>query len=216
MSAKHPALLVPIWLLRAGEHLVRYPYGLTVDVAQTAVALLVGTRPMTAKRCCWPMLVPFAGAVWIAPDRPLAESARAAYACAPARRMLAVVSRFYAGPERRAVHRWHWSNHCPGCPLLFELEPLGMMFALVAELSLDRDLDLRDRLHARPQRGESDAVSVRCSLSPSRSTLGIAFAGNMFTLFRIYELADAVHLSPGDARRTPTRPAAAAAYTSAS
>ena len=36
----------------------------------------------------------------------------------------------------------------PGLELAFKVEPLGMLFALVASVAVDRQLDLFDRLHA--------------------------------------------------------------------
>ena len=71
-----------------------------------------------------------------------------------------------AGARRRAAggprHRGR-----PGLALAFKVEPLGMLFALVASVAVDRQLDLFDRLHAGEQRAAPDRRSM--SASPSRS-----------------------------------------------
>ena len=75
----------------------------------------------------------------------------------------------------------------PGIPLAFELEPLGLLFALVAgglwiptalysvSYARARGLRHRGRFHA------CFAAAIACAL-------GIAFSANLFTLFLCYEL----------------------------
>ncbi len=74
----------------------------------------------------------------------------------------------------------------PGLPLRFEVEPLGMMFALVAS-----GLWIVNSIYSIGyMRANKEAHQTRfyvCFAIALASTLGIAFAGNMLTLFVFYE-----------------------------
>ncbi len=75
----------------------------------------------------------------------------------------------------------------PGPRLAFEVEPLGHAVRARRLLAVDRQLDLLDRLHARQQRAAPDAL-LRLLRRRLGSTIGIAFANNLFTLFLFYEV----------------------------
>lgn len=74
----------------------------------------------------------------------------------------------------------------PGLSLAFELEPLGMLFAAVASI-----LWLVTTIYAIGyMRGHAEKNQTRfyiCFAVSLASTIGIAFSGNMFTLFVFYE-----------------------------
>ena len=81
----------------------------------------------------------------------------------------------------------HVIDVMPGLPIAFEVEPLGMMFALIASV-----LWIINSLYSIGyMRGNKEKQQTRfyaCFAVSIGSTMGIAFAGNMFTLFLFYEL----------------------------
>ena len=74
----------------------------------------------------------------------------------------------------------------PGLPLVLEVEPLGMLFACVAG-----GLWIVNSLYSIGyMRGNDEKHQTRfyvCFTIAIASAMGIAFAGNMFTLFIFYE-----------------------------
>jgi multicomponent Na+:H+ antiporter subunit D len=81
----------------------------------------------------------------------------------------------------------HLLTVLPGLQLAFELEPLGMLFALIAS-----GLWIVNSLYSIGyMRGNGEAKQTRfyvCFALALAATMGIAFAGNLFTLFVFYEL----------------------------
>lgn len=79
----------------------------------------------------------------------------------------------------------------PGVPLMFEVEPLGMLFALVAAgLWIPTSIYAFGYMRKHP-RIRSEASQTRffaCFAVAIFAALGIAFAGNLLTLFLFYEL----------------------------
>ncbi len=75
----------------------------------------------------------------------------------------------------------------PGLPLSFTVEPLGMLFALIAS-----GLWIVNSLYSIGyMRGNAEANQTRfyvCFALALAATMGIAFSGNLFTLFVFYEL----------------------------
>ena len=71
---------------------------------------------------------------------------------------LVVLEPAWAGAGRRAAGASVSSRSSPGLALAFKVEPLGMLFALVAVVAVDRQLDLLDRLHARQRRAAPDHI----------------------------------------------------------
>ena len=74
----------------------------------------------------------------------------------------------------------------PGLALEFNVEPLGMLFACIAS-GLWIINSLLNRLYAGQSRREPDPFYIYFTIAIS-SSMGIAFAGNMFTLFIFYEI----------------------------
>ena len=155
------------------------------------------------------LLVPIAGAPLIAAG--MASQLREAVTlltaacCSCACRLL---RRCSPGRGRRAP-----AGGLPGLALAFEVEPLGMLFALVAS-----GLWIVNSIYSIGyMRGNDEAHQTRfyvCFALALAAAIGIAFAGNLFTLFLFYETADADHLSAGDPPRHTPRPGAAGASTS--
>ena len=75
----------------------------------------------------------------------------------------------------------------PGVPIRFEVEPLGMMFAVIAS-----GLWIVNSLYSIGyMRGNDEKHQTRfyvCFAVALASTMGVAFAGNMLTLFLFYEV----------------------------
>jgi len=75
----------------------------------------------------------------------------------------------------------------PGVALAFEVEPLGMLFALVASLLWP----INSLYSIGYMRGNDEHAQTRfyiCFAIALASTMGIAFAGNLLTLFVFYEV----------------------------
>jgi len=75
----------------------------------------------------------------------------------------------------------------PGVALAFEIEPLGMLFALVASLLWP----INSLYSIGYMRGNDEHAQTRfyiCFAIALASTMGIAFAGNLLTLFVFYEV----------------------------
>ena len=75
----------------------------------------------------------------------------------------------------------------PGLPLALEVEPLGMLFALVASF-LWIVTSLYSIGYMRAHKEENQTRFYVCFAIALSSTMGVAFAGNMLTLFFFYEL----------------------------
>ncbi len=74
----------------------------------------------------------------------------------------------------------------PGLPLAFEVEPLGMLFGLVAS-GLWIVNSIYSIGYMRANKEQNQTRFYVCFAVAIASTLGIAFAGNMMTLFVFYE-----------------------------
>jgi multicomponent Na+:H+ antiporter subunit D len=89
-----------------------------------------------------------------------------------------------SGGERPAVTLF---TLLPGLQIAFKVEPLGMLFALIAS-----GLWIVNSLYSIGyMRGNDEAKQTRfyvCFAFSLAATMGIAFAGNLFTLFLFYEL----------------------------
>ncbi len=75
----------------------------------------------------------------------------------------------------------------PGVPLAFEVEPLGMLFALVASLLWPIN-SLYSIGYMRGNHEHSQTRFYICFAIALASTMGIAFSGNLLTLFVFYEV----------------------------
>ena len=82
---------------------------------------------------------------------------------------------------------WHFVQALPGLPVAFEIEPLGMLFALVAS-----GLWILNSLYSIGyMKANQEANQTRfyvCFALALMATIGIAYAANVFTLFLFYEL----------------------------
>ena len=132
------------------------------------------------------MLIPFAGAVGIGlagrwPN--LRESVTLASAAAVMIAVFELFGRFQNG-ERLVVEL---IEPLPGLPILFEIEALGMLFAMVAGI-----LWLVTSVYAigymRSHHEQNQTRFYAMFAIAIGSTLAIAFAGNLFTLFLGYEI----------------------------
>lgn len=89
-----------------------------------------------------------------------------------------------SGGERPAVTLF---TLLPGLQIAFKVEPLGMLFALIAS-----SLWIVNSLYSFGyMRGNNEANQTRfyvCFALALAATMGIAFAGNLFTLFVFYEM----------------------------
>ena len=74
----------------------------------------------------------------------------------------------------------------PGLPIAFALEPLGMLFALIASF-LWIATTVYSIGYVRANKESHQTRYYVCFAVALGSTIGIAFAGNMFTLFLFYE-----------------------------
>ncbi len=94
----------------------------------------------------------------------------------------------------------------PGVPLAFEVEPLGMLYALVAS-GLWIPTGLYAIGYCRAHHEENQTRFFACFALAIFAALGIAFSGNMFTLFLFYEILTfstyplVTHYGDGEARR---------------
>ena len=132
------------------------------------------------------LLAPFVGALLIplfhrAPN--LREAVTLAAAAVALRHRAAAAP---AGARRRAPGR-AGLEIVPGLALAFEVEPLGMIFALVAS-ALWIVNSVYSIGYMRGNDEPRQTCYYVCFAIALGSTMGIAFAGNLFTLFLFYEL----------------------------
>ena len=75
----------------------------------------------------------------------------------------------------------------PGVAVMFAVEPLGMLFAMIAA-SLWIINSLYSVGYMRGNSEQNQTIFFTCFAIAISSTMGIAFAGNLFTLFLFYEI----------------------------
>ena len=149
--------------------------------------------------------LPFVGAVGISLTRRqpnLREAVTLITASANCALVVMIFQAFQAG----AVFAVDVAEPLPGLPVRFEIEPLGMLFALVAG-----SLWLITSIYAVGyMRGHHEVNQTRFYAMFAiaiGSTLGAAFAGNLFTLFLCYEILTVstyplvAHAGTAEARR---------------
>jgi multicomponent Na+:H+ antiporter subunit D len=97
------------------------------------------------------------------------------------------VIRLYQGLEQGEVISVQWWQLVPGLRLSFTIEPLGMIFALVASF-----LWIITTVYAigymRSHHEQNQTRFYACFAIAIGSVMGIAFAANLFTLFVFYEV----------------------------
>ena len=132
------------------------------------------------------MAVPVAGAALIAlaGSKPnLRESVTLGTAALLLACVLSLLPSVLAGERPAAL----WFDLLPGLQVAFKVEPLGMLFALIAS-----GLWIVNSLYSIGyMRGNNEAKQTRfyvCFALSLAATMGIALAGNLFTLFIFYEV----------------------------
>ena len=120
--------------------------------------------------------------------------------------LLICVLAIAAGRSRRRRPAFTLHRGLPGLRLAFKVEPLGMLFALIAA-----GLWIVNSLYSIGyMRGNAEARQTRfyvCFALALAATMGIAFAANVFTLFLFYEVLTLVtyplvtHHGTDEARR---------------
>ena len=130
-------------------------------------------------------VIPLAGAllIWLSDRRPnLRETitlitAGAAFAC-----VVALLPEVMAGARPEAT----WIDILPGLAIAFQVEPLGMLFALIASfLWIPNSLYSIGYMRAHHEGHQTRFYT--CFAIAIGSAIGIAFAGNLLTLFIFYE-----------------------------
>ena len=163
---------------------------MTIDAASWLVAALA---------------VPLAGAVVIAAANG-SPRARDAITMATAALLFACVAALLGPVIDGARPAWRLLDALPGLPIALAVEPLGMLFALVAS-----GLWIVNSLYSIGyMRANDESQQTRfyvCFALALMATMGIAFAANVFTLFLFYEMLTLVtyplvtHHGTDDARR---------------
>lgn len=101
--------------------------------------------------------------------------------------LLYFVINLYQGLKQGASISVHWGELLPGLKISFSIEPLGMLFALIASF-----LWLITTVYAigymRSHHEKNQTRFYTCFAIAIGSVMGIAFADNLFTLFIFYEV----------------------------
>ena len=98
-----------------------------------------------------------------------------------------IVITLYRHFQHGAVIAINIAEPLPGLPIRFELEPLGMLFALVASV-LWFITSIYSIGYMRQHRENNQTRFYAMFAIAIGSTLGVAFAGNLFSLFLWYEI----------------------------
>ena len=101
--------------------------------------------------------------------------------------LLYFVINLYQGLQQGVSITAHWWELLPGLEISFSIEPLGMLFALIASF-----LWLITTVYAigymRSHKEQNQTRFYTCFAIAIGSVMGIAFADNLFTLFIFYEI----------------------------
>ena len=97
------------------------------------------------------------------------------------------VIKLYHGLEQGEVITVQWWQLVPGLQLSFAIEPLGMLFALVASF-LWIITTIYSIGYMRSHHEQNQTRFYACFAIAIGSVMGIAFAANLFTLFIFYEV----------------------------
>ncbi len=134
----------------------------------------------------WAIALPLLGAIglWLARDH---ANVRETITLVTAVTLFVIVASFFDDVSSGARPAWTYGDMLPGLSIAFEIEPLGMIFAGVASF-----LWIVTTLYAIGyMRGHHEPNQTRfyiCFAVAISSAVGIAFAGNMLTLFVFYEV----------------------------
>jgi multicomponent Na+:H+ antiporter subunit D len=132
------------------------------------------------------ILVPTVGAFFIASSGPK-PNVREAYTFVTAAVLFSIV--FVMLPSVMAGDRPSTAgfNILPGLAVRFAVEPMGMIFAMIAS-TLWIINSLYSVGYMRGNSEKNQTIFYTCFAIAIASTMGIAFAGNLFTLFLFYEV----------------------------
>ncbi|MDH3636661.1 MAG: monovalent cation/H+ antiporter subunit D family protein [Gammaproteobacteria bacterium] len=97
-----------------------------------------------------------------------------------------LVTQLYQALEQGEVIAVHWWQLVPGLQLSFAIEPLGMLFALVASF-LWIITTVYSIGYMRSHDEQNQTRFYTCFAIAIGSSMGVAFAANLFTLFIFYE-----------------------------
>ena len=101
--------------------------------------------------------------------------------------LLYFVSSLYQGIKQGESISVQWWELLPGLQISFNIEPLGMLFALIASfLWLVTTVYSIGYMRSHNERNQTQFYA--CFAIAIGSVMGIAFAGNLFTLFIFYEV----------------------------
>lgn len=134
----------------------------------------------------WAILLPLLGGIglWLARDH---ANIRETITLITAVALFIIVASFFDDVASGARPAWAYGEMLPGLSIAFKVEPLGMIFAGIASF-----LWIVTTLYAIGyMRGHHEPNQTRfyiCFAVAISSAVGIAFAGNMLTLFIFYEV----------------------------
>jgi multicomponent Na+:H+ antiporter subunit D len=141
---------------------------------------------LPAQAMVWALVVPLIGALLIVLARRV-PNLREAATLLTAAALLACVLQVLPAVLDGQRPAWVLGSMLPGLQIAFQAEPLGMLFALIAS-----GLWIVNSLYSIGyMRANGEAHQTRfyvCFALALAATMGIAFAGNLFTLFVFYEV----------------------------
>ncbi|MEQ8736664.1 MAG: monovalent cation/H+ antiporter subunit D family protein [Rhodospirillaceae bacterium] len=132
------------------------------------------------------LLIPSFGAVFIASSGSK-PNIREAYTLVTAALLFAVVFVLVPSVMQGARPSTESFAVLPGLTIRFEIEPMGMLFAMIAS-SLWIVNSIYSIGYVRGNKEENQTVFYTCFALAIAGTIGIAFAGNLFTMFLFYEV----------------------------
>lgn len=101
--------------------------------------------------------------------------------------LLYFVIHLYQGMQQGESITAHWGELLPGLQISFNIEPLGMLFALIASF-LWLITTVYSIGYMRSHKEQNQTRFYTCFAIAIGSVMGIAFASNLFTLFIFYEV----------------------------
>ena len=101
--------------------------------------------------------------------------------------LLYFVIHLYQGMQQGESITAHWGELLPGLQISFNIEPLGMLFALIASF-LWLITTIYSIGYMRSHNEQNQTRFYVCFAIAIGSVMGIAFASNLFTLFIFYEV----------------------------
>ena len=101
--------------------------------------------------------------------------------------LLYFVIHLYQGMQLGESINAHWGELLPGLQISFNIEPLGMLFALIASF-LWLITTIYSIGYMRSHKEQNQTRFYACFAIAIGSVMGIAFASNLFTLFIFYEV----------------------------